>query len=298
MKLILSRKGFDSSNGGVPSPVFPDGRMLSLPIPDKASRVAYEDIWWPGEPAISRIVEQLTSRRKSGQDGAHIDPDIFTGSLPRDEGWRPIFGQSNAAQAHLDKQKVRHGDIFLFFGLFRKVETKDSVLRFASSCPQQHVIFGWLQVYRVVQVDSCREDMPWAHYHPHLHCDYPHNTLYIASEKLTLPGYGDMGRPGAGMFDRYSDRLRLTDPDEEAPSTWLLPAWFAPDGQKPPLTYHSCRKRWGPITEKGVLLRSAHPGQEFVLDCDAYPEARDWLAELFHNAPLTRPSGSRGLSTS
>jgi hypothetical protein len=234
-------------------------------------------------------------------DGAHIDPDIFTGSLPRDEGWRPIFGQTDAAQGHLKNKDIGPDDIFLFFGLFRKVETKDSVLRFASSCPQQHVIFGWLQVDKdkVIQVDSCRESMPWAAYHPHMHlASDPRNTLYIASEKLTLPGYGDMDRPGAGVFDRYSDRLRLTAPDEEAPSTWLLPAWFAPDRQKPPLTYHSCRKRWGPITKKGVLLRSAHPGQEFVLDCDAYPEARDWLAELFHDAPPTRPSGNRGLSTS
>ena len=33
MKFILSRKGFDSSNGGIASPILPDGTMLSLPIP-------------------------------------------------------------------------------------------------------------------------------------------------------------------------------------------------------------------------------------------------------------------------
>ena len=33
MKVILSRKGFDSSNGGCPSPILPDGTLLSLPIP-------------------------------------------------------------------------------------------------------------------------------------------------------------------------------------------------------------------------------------------------------------------------
>ena len=33
MKLIFSRKGFDSSAGGIPSPILPDGRMISLPIP-------------------------------------------------------------------------------------------------------------------------------------------------------------------------------------------------------------------------------------------------------------------------
>ena len=33
MKIILSRKGFDSSSGGGPSPIV-DGRCLSLPIPE------------------------------------------------------------------------------------------------------------------------------------------------------------------------------------------------------------------------------------------------------------------------
>ncbi len=34
MKVILSRKGFDSSYGGCPSPILPDGTLLSLPIPE------------------------------------------------------------------------------------------------------------------------------------------------------------------------------------------------------------------------------------------------------------------------
>jgi len=33
MKFILSRKGFDSKSGGYPSPIFPDGSLISLPIP-------------------------------------------------------------------------------------------------------------------------------------------------------------------------------------------------------------------------------------------------------------------------
>ena len=35
MKVILSRKGFDSANGGILSPIFEDGTMLSFPIPSK-----------------------------------------------------------------------------------------------------------------------------------------------------------------------------------------------------------------------------------------------------------------------
>ena len=32
-RIILSRKGFDSSSGGVASPIFSDGSLCSLPIP-------------------------------------------------------------------------------------------------------------------------------------------------------------------------------------------------------------------------------------------------------------------------
>jgi hypothetical protein len=32
MKVILSRKGFDSANGGIVSPIFEDGAMISMPI--------------------------------------------------------------------------------------------------------------------------------------------------------------------------------------------------------------------------------------------------------------------------
>ena len=35
VRVVLSRKGFDSSSGGYPSPILPDGTLLSLPIPEK-----------------------------------------------------------------------------------------------------------------------------------------------------------------------------------------------------------------------------------------------------------------------
>ena len=36
MKVVFSRKGFDSGTGGCPSSIFPDQRMTSLPIPGSA----------------------------------------------------------------------------------------------------------------------------------------------------------------------------------------------------------------------------------------------------------------------
>jgi hypothetical protein len=297
MNVVFSRKGFDSGAGRVPSPILPEHRMLSLPIPDKASPIRYEDLLWPGQPAVASLVEQLTNGRVGRNFGAHLDPDIYPGSLPRMKGWRPLFGQTGAAQAHLENHGVGPGDIFLFFGLFQVVGMERSAPRYASSSPRQHVIFGWLQVGATVRVDSCsQEDMPWARYHPHMNRSRdPRNTLYIASENLTLPESGDTGRPGAGVFDLCSDVLRLTAPEVAGASEWLLPGWFAPDGRKPPLTYHSDPLRWKTV-KGGVLLSSARRGQEFVLDCRGYPEVHDWLAGLFQNSPATRLPESLALS--
>jgi hypothetical protein len=43
MKIIMSRKGFDSAYGGYPSPILPDGKMVSLSIPSGDS-LRYSDL--------------------------------------------------------------------------------------------------------------------------------------------------------------------------------------------------------------------------------------------------------------
>ena len=49
MKIILSRKGFDSSSGGYCNPILPDGKtLLSLPIPGVSDySVKYKDLVFP-----------------------------------------------------------------------------------------------------------------------------------------------------------------------------------------------------------------------------------------------------------
>ena len=74
MRLILSRKGFDSGSGGCPSPIFPDSRMLSLPIPDRNSRVAYQEIEEQGVH-IGQLVVDLSGDTRRLRQYAHLDPD-------------------------------------------------------------------------------------------------------------------------------------------------------------------------------------------------------------------------------
>ena len=76
MKIILSRKGFDSSWGGCPSPVLPDGTMLSMPIPtNKDNRLRYEDIRFKDSSYLD-IWKQLSPRQQEFPSYCHLDPDL------------------------------------------------------------------------------------------------------------------------------------------------------------------------------------------------------------------------------
>jgi len=72
MKIILSRKGFDSVSGGCPSPILTDKRMVSLPIPDKWSPIRYKDISWQ-EYNLGTLVSDLTGGRVASSHSAHLD---------------------------------------------------------------------------------------------------------------------------------------------------------------------------------------------------------------------------------
>ena len=52
-----------------------------------------------------------------------------------------------------------------------------------------------------------------------------------------------------------------------------------PNRRRSVLTYHGDESRWQKVKD-GVMLTAASRGQEFVLDCDDYPEAINSLAEL------------------
>lgn len=281
MKLIFSRKGFDSSAGGVPSPIFPDGRMVSLPIPDERSQVSYADISYHGA-SLGPLVSQLTRGRISSHFRAHIAPDLAQNSLPRLDGWRPIFGQTGPAQSHLRNSGVGPGDLFLFFGLFRRVEIRNGAYTWAMNVRPCHVIWGWLQVAEVLQIGSSKPPpgYQWAEYHPHFgRGREPNNVVYLASRYLEIDGVETNSLPGAGVLSYFSTSQQLTASLAEKTTTWNLPAWFHPTGDRTPLTYHADARRWRRQGER-TELKAVARGQEFVLDCDEYPEAVPWTCDL------------------
>lgn len=286
MRLILSRKGFDSSAGGTASPVMPDGTMISLPIPDKTSPVRYEDVTMQGY-ALGGLVADLTRGKVKPHFGAHLDPDLVPHAYPRQPGWRGIFGQAGGQQTLLARGGVGAGDLFLFFGWFRRAEQHDGTFRFVKGAPDIHVLWGWLQVARVLAVGHSTVPS-WAAYHPHVASSNHrnNNTIYVASEMLTIDG-GGTGMLGAGVFERYADNLRLTKTGAKR-SLWSLPAWFAPVPGRAPLGCHGQSTRWSRAGDR-VELQSAARGQEFVLNTCFYPEALSWVRSLLTQLPTSQP---------
>jgi hypothetical protein len=279
MKIILSRKGFDSSAGGKPSPIFSDEALLSLPIPDEASQIPYGDIAGNHWASVGELVQHLSGR--SPTDRAHIDPDLRLSSIQRDKAWRPIFGQAGSAESHLRNQHVEAGDVFLYFGLFRRVEKVNSQWGYLRGSTPIHAIFGWLQIDARVPVSKWPVSDRWAHYHPHfMRQKDSRNVLYISTDSLDLPGLEPKKIAGAGVFERLSRKRILTRPGSSRPGDWLLPAWFHPASKPSSLSYHGKDSRW---KREGLEtgLDSVSRGQEFVLDCDHYHPALGWLASLF-----------------
>lgn len=288
MRLVLSRKGFDSASGGCPSPILEDGSMLALPIPDKSSTVRYDELDWKGTN-VGELVERLTKGKRQASHYAHLDPDVRAESMPRAAAWRPSLGQEGSAQSHLRNQSVGVGDLFLFWGLFQRVGTDLRPLG-----RPVHALWGWLQVGRVADVATdiapalASSEWSWAARHPHVGIRSGQrgrkspNALYVAAEELTQLGRPAVGVPGAGVFEKFTEALQLTADPIRSLSTWSLPGWFAP-GRRKPLTYHGSAYRWTRAGDR-TLLRTVGRGQEFVLDTEEYPEAVEWARGLISRA--------------
>jgi len=252
MRIIFSRKGFDSGTGCIPSPIMPDGAMISLPIPDRFGTVAYGDLTSTGH-RLDKIIKDLGGKRRNSQnrltpllsnDRAHLDPDLVQHICPRPTSeWKPALGQCGSAAGVLRNQSVTVGDLFLFFGWFRQCELHNGTYRYVPGSPDIHAFFGYLMIGEILKIGT--DTVPdWAQHHPHLHGTRAGtNVLYVAADLLGLPDKQDL--QGAGAFHKFNRRLQLTSVGASR-SLWSLPRWFYPDNGKQPLSSHQDLSRWSP----------------------------------------------------
>jgi hypothetical protein len=237
VKVIFSRKGFDSTAGKAPSPII-DGEPISLPIPTpRRSETTYLAL------GLGEIVEQMTKGRIGASNLCHEDPMFHDG--------RWAFGQTGAAQSHLERNGVGVGDVFLFFGLFCSLERQD----------RHHRIFGYMLVDEVRRLGRrpSQDDGPvgFGRRHPHTIGEWnENNTLYLGSgaKAKTAHPFLRLTKPGAAL------------------SVWTVPTWLRLAG----LTYHNNAARW--LDDKE--LRVASRGQEFVSDIGDQLQPREWLSKV------------------
>lgn len=227
MKIILSRKGFDSSNGGLPSPIMPDGALLSMPIPsndyDRYDALVYKGMTY------SEILRQLAPKKNYSH--CHLDPDLRENCRKeRFQQWTPAFGQIGSAQGVLSNAKVEIGDLFLFFGWFRRTEMHNGQYRFVRrnkgsfyDYADLHVIYGYMQIGEIINDKNRIAEYTW---HPHSsdsRIENNTNTLYLPMEELTiLPGF-----KGYGTLDYRKDRVLTMEGKNRA--TWNAYPFLQPE---------------------------------------------------------------------
>ncbi|MCC6864965.1 MAG: hypothetical protein IT280_02265 [Ignavibacteria bacterium] len=262
MKLILSRKGFDSSHGGQPSPILPDGTLLSFPIPSKEDKVKYTELFY-NDTSYFELITQLNNKTKiKSKYTCHLDPDIRRENLKRLPGWKPLFGQQGGALSHLFSQGVSIGDMFIFFGWFRQTELIGSILKYEKNAPDLNVIFGYLQIGNIFHDVSL---LPKEYlYHPHSNQKKykKNNCIFESSESLDfLPGH-----LGANTLN-FHNKLILTK-EGFSRSKWQLPDIF----KDIEISHHN-NSSW-----KNGYFQSCSIGQEFVFD--ANDQVLDWAKNI------------------
>lgn len=287
MKIILSRKGFDSQYGKINSPILPDGTLLSLPIPQINDTVYYDELI-EGNKTYLQIIKELKPNWNEFypiDQTAHLDPDLRIDALKdRPNEWRAIFGQSASAQGHLKNKGVEKGDIFLFFGSFAEtVENQLGDLSFKKNTDYPkglHIIFGYLEIGEIFTANEENEfsKLPdFANKHSHVNKNYrdhnnaprSNNCIYIASPQLSI----NTNLPGAGVL-KYSDK-RILSLKGKKKSQWEYP--FS-DFKKLNISYHSDK------AFKDRYFQSAAKGQEFVIDSmgdkKLQEELENWVKKI------------------
>ena len=286
-RLVFSRKGFDSAYGGVPSPILPDGRLVSLPIPEPSTAAtgpSYKDILAPNGRTLGELMSDMSVLIPI-ETAAHLDPDLIAASCQRRPGWRPMCGtdDTSGSASHLES-RLLPGDLILFYGWFGPAQDRKEQSRVRSEARSIHAIFGYLEVEELIRVGgrAAADALPdWMQEHPHVRDPLRRgNMLVLARAESTTMA----GAPGAGAFPYLHESLVLTQPGARW-YEWLLPHAFAPGGQLVPFTYRSHPSRWS-VTEAGVQIDTKGIGQEYVIDCN--PGVVNWAHDIVRRGLVVR----------
>jgi len=300
VKVVLSRKGFDSEAGGGYSPFDPqtgvylvlpipmdemDGKELNISTPLKYEAIHIKTEYLPGYSASNLGSFLMEAKGKKAtikgkeSEYAHLDPWLGPCPWLAGDSNHPIgaFGQVDKPQAHLHNQDVGKGSLFLFFSRFVPIPKRKNLI--VPSVSSEHLdrglyfIYGWLKVKEVIQQYEDIQDPKVLSHHPHATKKYfetyankpkGKNTIYIADEFLFNNGSNFRG---CGYFPRLNKDLLLTATDcAQQPRTWIPSRWSLPGFffEKSP----SClkRRKWCRRGDGSCLVETSGQWQEAVFE--------------------------------
>ena len=266
MKIIFSRKGIDSAYGKGVSPIFPNGYMLSIPIPVKGKEkgIHYTKMRFNGQ-SIKSYMKQLNLR--INQSTCHCDPYINANVTVKERSWIPSFGSHGAAASHLINEEVSIGDLFLFFGTFQKVKREDSKWCFDRKNKPLHVLFGFMLVDQILKMNKKQDKKDAAKLglqdHPHFVNEYPVNNILFIGDK-----------DKSGMFT-FNEKLILSH-NGKTKSIWKVPSFF----DECEISRNRNKSRFTKQKDF-VLWKTVSIGQEFV--CQPNQQLTTWASQLIES---------------
>ncbi len=255
MKIVFSRKGFDSSSGGKPSFIFPDGSLFSVPIPTKNDKLTFGDLQfsYAGDSA-HKILNQVTNGLHDENGICHHDPM----EIQHDNGKNLVLGQFGRPDAQLRNGGIDKGDLFLFFGWFRHIDKINGKWQYVTGSREIHIIWSYMEVGSIHRLndmsDVKRKELfkqkSFLNEHPHVQRPNfeDNNSLYVSQQHK--------------MFS-YDEKRCLTDIKEyKYKSKWRLPKSF-----NHPSSYTYIKDFV--LEGDDVTMRSPGRGQEFILNLDS-----------------------------
>lgn len=277
MKIVFSRKGFDSSYGGFPSIILPEemgSKMISFPIPETnfaqcgwlasdlsfilndRSKLSLKDIFV--QLGIADKI-RLSGKGIANADDVkfHFDPEIQSVENIRSYA---AFGQSGAASSHLLSKGIESGDVFLFFGTFKKTLLEHGKITYDSAMHEIQAIWGYMIVDDIIHVNRITESQveKYPDIKTHLHYLNKENE---EGENIIICG------SRFGTFD-YAVKYCLTKLGYKK-SFWELPDFF----KNTNISYCGA-------VENPKRFKSADIGQEFVVMNFDEDKMKSWLLSL------------------
>ena len=285
MKIILSRKGFDSSiQGGGNANIVYNDELFPIPIPEVGNNIKYTELVFENDITYLDVMRDLNINQFTE---CHFDPYLSKKLLKNDspiQNWKKSLGQCDIAQNILKTADIKKGDLFIFFGWFNKVEKENGKFKYTNfknhTKEGVQLIYGYLQVgdeiINIEKNDKVRND--WVSTHPHFKQRRYYrgeNMVYTANDILTV----NKNKPGAGIF-KFNEDLILTQ-EGKSRTNWVLPEVFHPSNDVE--IKYLPKQNWSEIKNKKTKIKASSRGQEFVVVKDSNEKIKEWAINLINS---------------